>query len=148
MTAERERRLLMILELIGSRPIHTQEELAQALTERGWSVTQSSVSRDIARLRLAKVDGAYRRPPSESPSANPDERRVAEGVLRAEPSGDAIIVLHTPSGDANHVAVALDRLAWPGVVGTLAGDNAIFMAVKDSAAQRTILRRVRRLVTA
>jgi transcriptional regulator of arginine metabolism len=75
---------------------------------------------------------------------NPDERRIADGVLSAEPAGDAIVVVHTPPGEANRVAVAMDRLAWPEVVGTVAGDDTIFLAVKDSMAQRRVLRELRR----
>ena len=73
------------------------------------------------------------------------ERRIAEGVLTVEPAGEALVVLHTPPGEANRVAVALDRLAWPDVVGTIAGDDTIFLAVKDDAAQRRVMGEVRRL---
>ena len=145
MTTDRHKRHLKILELISTRPVQTQEELADALTALGWEVTQSSVSRDIAALRLIKVDGAYRRPPPRVPRSDPDERRVGEGVLTMETAGDALVVLHTPPGEANHVAVALDRLAWPDVIGSIAGDDTIFLAVKDSKAQRRVLGAVRRL---
>ena len=145
MTADRRQRHLKILELISTRVIRTQEELADALTALGWEVTQSSVSRDVSSLRLAKVDGAYRRPPARAAQNDPDERRVGEGVLTMEIAGDALLVLHTPPGEANHVAVALDRLAWPEVLGSIAGDDTIFLAVKDAAAQRRVLREVRRL---
>jgi transcriptional regulator of arginine metabolism len=145
MTADRRKRHLKILELISTRPVRTQEELAEALAAQGWEVTQSSVSRDIAALRLAKFDGAYRRPPPRASRTDPDERRVAEGVLTVETAGDALVVLHTPPGEANHVAVALDRLAWPEVIGTIAGDDTIFLAVKDPAAQRRVVRSVRGL---
>jgi transcriptional regulator of arginine metabolism len=91
-----------------------------------------------------KVDGVYRRPFRETAVVDPDERRIAEGVLTAEPAGDALVVLRTPPGEANRVAVALDRLAWPDVVGTIAGDDTIFLAVKDQSAQRRVLRDVRR----
>lgn len=148
MTADRRKRHLKILELISTRPVHTQEELADALTALGWEVTQSSVSRDIAALRLIKVDGAYRRPPPRATRTDPDERRVGEGVLTMETAGDALVVLHTPPGEANHVAVALDRLAWPDIIGTIAGDDTIFLAVKDSVAQRRVLRKFRKLVSA
>ena len=148
MTADRRKRHLKILELISTRAIRTQEGLADALSAQGWDVTQSSVSRDIAALRLIKVDGAYRRPPSRAPQSDPDERRVGEGVLTTETAGDALIVLHTPPGEANHVAVALDRLAWPDVIGSIAGDDTIFLAVKDAKSQRRVLREVRRLNTA
>ena len=147
MTSDRRKRHLKILELISTRAVRTQEELADALTAQGWKVTQSSVSRDIAALRLVKVDGAYRRPPPRAPRSDPDEQRVGEGVLTMETAGDALVVLHTPPGEANHVAVALDRLAWPAVLGSIAGDDTIFLAVKDSRAQRQVLREVRRLAS-
>ena len=145
MTADRRKRHLKILELISTRPVRTQEELADALTALGWEVTQSSVSRDIAALRLIKVDGAYRRPPARAARSDPDEQRVSEGVLTIETAGDALAVVHTPPGEANHVAVALDRLAWPEVIGTLAGDDTIFIAVKDLRSLRRVVREIRRL---
>ena len=145
MTADRRKRHLKILELITTRPVRTQEELAEALTSQGWEVTQSSVSRDVAALRLIKADGAYRKPPPRSAPTHPDERRVAEGVLTMDTAGDALIVLHTAPGEANRVAVALDRLAWPEVVGTIAGDDTIFLAVRNPASQRRLIRQVRRL---
>jgi len=136
MTADRRKRHLKILEVISTRAVRTQEELAEALAAQGWDVTQSSVSRDIAALRLVKVDGAYRRPSRGASPIDPDERRIAEGVLTIE-----------QPGEANRVAVALDRLAWPEVVGTIAGDDTIFLAVKDGRTQRRVLREVRRLCT-
>jgi transcriptional regulator of arginine metabolism len=147
MTADRRKRHLKILEIISTRAVHTQEELAEALAAEGWEVTQPSVSRDITALRLVKADGAYRRAPRASATQDPDERRIAEGVLTCEPAGDALLVLHTPPGEANRVAVALDRLAWPDIVGTIAGDDTIFLAVKDTAGQRRALRQIRRLVS-
>lgn len=149
MSGDRRKRHLKILELISTRPIHTQEELADALSSEGWKVTQSSVSRDITTLKLVKMDGAYHRPARVSAEPeHPDERRIAEGVLTAEPAGDALCVLHTPAGEANRVAVAIDRLAWGDVIGTIAGDDTIFLAVKNGAAQTRVLRHLRRLAEA
>jgi transcriptional regulator of arginine metabolism len=145
MTADRRKRHLKVLELISTRAVRTQEELAEALAAEGWEVTQSSVSRDIAALRLIKVDGAYRRPASVVIPADPNERRIADGVLTAEAAGDALVVVHTPAGEANRVAVALDRLAWPEVAGTIAGDDTIFIAVKGPAARRRVLEALGRL---
>ncbi|HEY3012852.1 MAG TPA: hypothetical protein VGJ36_08910 [Gemmatimonadales bacterium] len=145
MTADRRKRHLKILELISTRAVHTQEELAEALAAQGWDVTQSSVSRDIAALRLIKVDGAYRRPPPRAGGTDPDERRISEGVLTIDTAGEALVVLHTSPGEANRVAVALDRLAWPDLAGTIAGDDTIFLAVKDLRAQRQVVRELRRL---
>ena len=145
MTADRRKRHLKILELISPRAIRTQEELAEALAAEGWEVTQSSVSRDITSLRLIKMNGVYRRPATTASPVDPDLRRIADGVLTVEPAGEALVVLHTPPGEANRVAVALDRLAWPDVVGTIAGDDTIFLAVKDGGAQRRVMGEVRRL---
>jgi transcriptional regulator of arginine metabolism len=66
-------------------------------------------------------------------------------VLSAEPAGDSLVVVHTPPGEANRVAVALDRLAWPQVVGTIAGDDTIFLAVRRAEDQRSVLREMQRL---
>src|SRR5438552_19208329 len=109
MTEDRRRRHLKILELITTHAIRTQEELADALAREGWEVTQSSVSRDIAALHLIKVEGVYRRPgAAQRPRHDPDEQRIAEGVLAIEPAGDALLVLHAPPGEANRVGAALD----------------------------------------
>ena len=143
MTAERKRRHLRILELISTRAVRTQEELAEMLTADGWEVTQSSVSRDIASLRLVKMDGAYRRPPpGPRVVTDPDELRIAEGVLSCETAGETLVVVRTAPGEANRVAVAMDRLAWSEVVGTIAGDDTIFIAVKDPGAQRRVTRTI------
>jgi transcriptional regulator of arginine metabolism len=146
MSAERRKRLLKILELISTRAIRTQEDLAEALATEGWTVTQSSVSRDMKALRLVKVNGAYHRPASRAlDSPDPDQRRIAEDVIGVEPAGDALIVLHTPPGEASAVGLALDRLAWGDVIGTIAGDDTIFVAVRDTSAQRRLIRELKKM---
>lgn len=146
MPSEREQRRRRILEIVTASDLRTQEDLAAALAADGWPVTQSSVSRDVAALGLVKVDGAYRRPPRTARTrGNADERRIAEAVLTAQPSGSALVVLRTAAGEANHAAVGLDRLAWPEVVGTLAGDDTIFVAVKDTRSQRRLIARLGKL---
>ena len=145
MSADRRKRHLKILELISTRGLHTQEELAAALAEEGWEVTQSSVSRDIAALGLVKVAGAYRKPESAAVhSDDPDERRIADGLIGIDPAG-SLLVLHTLPGEAGRVGAALDRLAWPDIVGTLAGDDTIFVAVRDAPARRRVARSLERL---
>lgn len=146
MTADRKKRHLRILELISTRRITTQEELAEALRAEEWSVTQSSVSRDITALGLVKVEGAYAKPVRALKShEDPDERRIAESLLTVDRAGDALLVIHTPPGEANRVAAALDRLAWTEVLGTIAGDDTIFLALRDGRAQREVQKRLTKL---
>lgn len=146
MTADRKKRHLRILELISTRRIETQEELAEALRAEEWEVTQSSVSRDITALGLVKVDGAYARPARVvKERSDPDERRIAESLLTVDTAGEALLVIHTPPGEANRVAAALDRLAWTEVLGTIAGDDTIFLALRDGRAQRDVQRRLAKL---
>jgi transcriptional regulator of arginine metabolism len=144
MSLERRKRHLKILELVATRPMHTQDELAEALAQEGWEVTQSSVSRDIGTLGLIKVDGIYQRAALArlQEIADPNERRLASSLLAVDPAGDAMLVLHTPPGEAPRVGSALDLLAWPEVVGTIAGDDTIFVATRNASAQGTIQRRL------
>ena len=76
---------------------------------------------------------------------DPNERRIAESVLTIDPAGDALLVLHTPPGEAQRVGSALDLLAWPEIVGTIAGDDTIFLAMVNAAAQSTVARRLHAL---
>jgi transcriptional regulator of arginine metabolism len=146
MKGDRRQRQLKILELISTHAIHTQDELADALAREGWQVTQSSVSRDIGALHLVKVDGSYRpAAAARRRPADPDESRITEGVLAIEPAGDALLVVHTPPGEANRVGAALDRLAWPEVLGNISGDDTIFIAVRNPAGQRRVLTALRKL---
>lgn len=147
MTSDRRQRQLRILELVETRTLATQEDLANALRDEGWTVTQSSVSRDIAALGLVKIAGAYRRPPAAAlQSDDPDERRIAEAVLAIDAAGDALVILHTPPGEASRVGAALDRLAWSPILGTIAGDDTIFIATNGRQQQRKLMAELRSLV--
>lgn len=144
---DRRQRHLKILELIETHAISTQEEMADALAREGWEVTQSSVSRDIAALKLVKIDGVYHRPTAtRPPRRDPDEQRIVEGVLAFTPAGDVLLVIHTPPGEANRVGAALDRLAWPEVLGNISGDDTIFLAMRDQAGQRRVVRQLTQLI--
>jgi len=145
--SEREQRRLKILAIVSDRAIHTQEELAAALAQEGWPTSQATVSRDVTELGLVKANGVYRRPPAPvAPQGSADEQWIVEGVLRFAPAGENLVVLHTLPGDAQSVARAIDRLAWAEVVGTVAGDDTIFVAVDGRSPQRGVLRTLRRLI--
>ncbi len=150
MSQERSKRHLKILELVATRPVRTQDELAEALAQEGWEVTQSSVSRDIATLGLVKAEGIYQRSAAAylREITDPNERRLAESLLSVDRAGDAMLVLHTPPGEAQRVGSALDLLAWPEIVGTLAGDDTIFVAARNAAAQERIHQHLKRITGA
>jgi len=124
----------MILEAIVESRIETQEQMVAALAKRGIEASQASVSRDITALRLVKADGRWTAPPRELSAANPLEERIAGRLRSVAPAGDHLLVLKTPPGEAQGVALALDGLERGGVVGTLAGDDTIFVAVIGATA--------------
>jgi transcriptional regulator of arginine metabolism len=137
-----------ILDAISQRRIETQEQMVSALADLGFEVSQASVSRDIAALGLVKIEGRWTASPAESPAQASSQRRIAEGLTSVAPAGDHLLVLRTPPGEAQGVALALDNLAPEGVVGTIAGDDTIFVATTDSAAGIAITDWLRTLITA
>ena len=114
--------------LITDREISTQGELVKLLKKEGFDVTQSSVSRDLEELGVAKAQGYYVMPGAIG--AGPQMR-----LTNVRTAGDALIVLKCEPGFASAISAELDRHSLPGVVGTLAGDDTIFIAVSG----RTVL---------
>jgi len=123
-----------ILELIAAKPIATQEELATQLAKRGFKATQSSVSRDVMRLGLAKLDGYYVAPE--------DAVKVGGPITAIDTAGDNIIVVKTDVGLAQPAALTIDRASINEIVGTVAGDDTILIAVKNAAAQRLAIKKI------
>jgi transcriptional regulator of arginine metabolism len=119
-----------ILQLIRTRTIHTQDELAQALKEVGVPATQVTLSRDIRDLRLAKTPEGYRRLTPEP--AGPAFRMLVSEFLIDIRKAQNLLVLKTSPGHANSVAVALDHESWPEIVGTVAGDDTILVILPDA----------------
>ncbi len=139
-----------ILEIVASRAIHTQEEMVKALQDRQMIATQATVSRDIRELRLTKVtsqDGTYFYAMPENPEPVSQQRRfllVMESILSVENAMN-LVVVKTLSGSASAVAEVLDSMAWPDVVGTLAGDNTIMIVTRDLAGAELVVQRIRGL---
>lgn len=143
-----------ILEIVDARAIRTQAELVDALAERGIEVTQATVSRDIRRLGLVKVqdaDGASRYalpPPGDAPAGA--ARDALRGALREFATdtavGGALLAVRTQVGAANAVAVAIDRARLPGVVATLAGDDTILVLTRNEEDRARVLDEIRRLL--
>ncbi len=140
-----------MIELIEKHDIETQEELAGYLKEAGFSVTQATVSRDIRELKLSKV-----------PSGNGKQKYV---VLKQEDShlGDKyirvlkdgfvsmdmaqnILVVKTVSGMAMAVAAAVDAMKFPEIVGCIAGDDTIMVAVRTVEETRTLMEKIHAMI--
>jgi transcriptional regulator of arginine metabolism len=133
---ERQKR---ILNLIRAKRIGTQEELRHQLERAGVAATQSSVSRDLEELGVVKHHGWYA-----LPHANGD---AARGLLSLEVAGDVLVVAKTLPGRASAVAVEIDDAALPEIVGTLAGEDTIFIAVREQKVQRATIKRIWELVS-
>ena len=125
-----------ILEIINARRVGTQQKLAKELLRRGIVATQSSVSRDIVELGLTKINGYYT-------AAQP---LMAGGpVFEIETAGDNLIVIKTDVGQASPAALAIDRAKIEEVIGTVAGDDTMFVAVKNLEAQRAAIKKIIKL---
>lgn len=124
-----------ILDLIREHRIATQEDLAARLEAKGFAVNQSSVSRDLIELGIVKANGKYVAP----------EARVAFDSIRPrtlEIAGESLIVGKTESGLASAVCVRIDNAQIEEIVGTIAGEDTIFIAVRGQKEQRIALKKV------
>ena len=131
----KEKRQQKIRDLIKSRNISTQNELAELLTKPNFSVTQSSVSRDLEQLGVIKLNSFYA-----LPQAFDEPRKF--GLLSLETAGENLIVAKCESGLASAVAVKIDGARIAEIVGTIAGDDTIFIAVKDTKSQKTVIKKI------
>jgi transcriptional regulator of arginine metabolism len=142
---------MRILELIRERPISTQDQLTEVLRSEGIEVTQATISRDVRELRLIKVpgeDGHYQYSLPDDPAGNSRLerlRRHLHDLLVGVDFSENLIVLRTLPGTANAVAVGIDRLGWPEILGTLAGDDTILLVVRTRELTQEIARRIRDL---
>ena len=123
-----------ILSLIRAKAIGTQEDLRALLERTGVAATQSSVSRDLEELGVVKQHGHYTLPRTNG--------NGARGLLSLDQAGDSLIIARTFPGLASAVAVEIDAAAIPEVVGTIAGEDTIFIAVRDTKAQRTVMKEI------
>jgi transcriptional regulator of arginine metabolism len=126
-----------ILKLIGSRHLHTQEDLTKALKSLGIFTTQATLSRDIRELGLIKTPGGYART-AEAPPQGPDLETVVREFLLDVRVAQNLLVLKTPPAGANPLASALDRAEWPDVVGTIQGDDTVLVVAPDVAAAQVL----------
>ncbi len=122
-----------ILKLIRAKRIPTQDDLARELKNTyGIETTQVTLSRDIRDLGLVKTPEGYRQ--LEAAPQGPDVESAAGELLQDARVAQNLIVLRTSPGNANALAVALDKADWPEIVGTIAGDDTILVVTPDSSA--------------
>ena len=133
-----------ILRILRAAPVRKQDELVHRLREEGHEVTQSSISRDLRDLGVLKAGGRYL-PPEDGNRSLDDFGTLRQFVRGVATAGSALTVLRTTIGAAQSVAIAIDKAAWPEVVGTISGDDTIFIATDTAAAQATLVARLRDL---
>ena len=135
----------MIHRLVSRGGVSTQADLRRMLGGRGYRVDPATVSRDIRELGLVKAAGGYATVEDVAPDRGAPPRGVIPRLLRNLATSGNLVILKTEPGQAPSLAVALDRLAWREVAGTLAGDDTVFVAATGSASARRLTRKIREL---
>jgi len=132
--------------IIRDGVVGRQAELVRLLKRAGYPVTQSSVSRDLRDLGVAKLGDRYVLP-EDAATPVAGLATVAAFVQDAVPAGPHLTVVRTTIGSAQSVALAIDRARWPEVVGTISGDDTIFIATATERAQRALLDHLRSIAS-
>jgi transcriptional regulator of arginine metabolism len=149
----RSRRHGTIRTMLRRRKLRSQAELGAALTDAGHGVNQSTLCRDLRDLGVAKVDGIYRLPshPDVAPAvaddpAAPGRLALARFVTSAVPAGPNLLVLRCAVGTGSAVGLAIDSERWSEVIGTVAGDDTLFVATATRRDQSAVLSQLRSIV--
>jgi transcriptional regulator of arginine metabolism len=138
-----------IRDAITSHPVYNQDELRRLLFKRGHRVTQATLSRDIHELGLVKTDEGYQFPASDEGSANawlPSVERLIHEFVYEVKTAQNIVVVKTSAGSAQPVAAALDAEGWPEVVGTVGGDDTVFIVSPNNKDAEKLLSRIKELL--
>jgi transcriptional regulator of arginine metabolism len=141
-----------ILALVDQEPFRNQQMLQRRLRALGFRATQATLSRDIKELGLVKraSDGAYQRAQQEP--ANPEaaaaalERVVGQYLTRID-RVDQLVLVRTGAGQAQPVALAIDRAGLPEVAGTIAGDDTVLVVVRSARHAEALVRHLERFAS-
>ena len=142
-TLEQNERRQAIARLLAEHVVNRQAELVELLRAEGYPATQSSVSRDLRDLNAAKLKNGYSLPKPVELGDEESLQIVADLVRDIRPAGPNLLVVITAVGAAQRVAVTLDQMGWPEIVGTVSGDDTIFVATIGSNEQRRLRGRLR-----
>src|SRR5437667_824722 len=141
------RRQAVILELVDREALHSQDHLRRRLHRRGFDATQATISRDIKELGLVKRagDGAYQRmgPDEATPASSLAAlERAAAAFLRGVERVQQLVVIRTGAGQAQPLAIAIDRAQLTETVGTIGGDDTILVVARDARRAAALARRL------
>ena len=123
-----------LLSLVRAKPFANQAELRDSLERAGFATTQSSLSRDLEELGIVKHRGHYAIPKTNG--------NAARGLVSLDLCGENLVIARTEPGLASGVAVGIDGAVISEIVGTLAGEDTIFIAVGDAKAQRAAMKKI------
>jgi transcriptional regulator of arginine metabolism len=140
---QQHERRQVIARLLKEHNISRQSELVELLRAEGYPATQSSVSRDLKDLGAAKLKNGYSLPEAIDVRNAESMLTVTEFIRDVRAAGPNLLVVSTAIGAAQRVAVTLDRIAWPEIVGTVSGDDTIFIATSSATQQRRLRGRLR-----
>jgi transcriptional regulator of arginine metabolism len=141
------RRQAAVLDIVSRDPVRSQEQLRQRLFQRGFDVTQATLSRDIKELGLVKraADGSYQPAPEGDPTAPASDaarhtlQRALVDYLAGIQQSQQLLVLRTGPGEAQPLALAIDRARLTDVLGTIAGDDTILVIARDARVARALI---------
>lgn len=140
-------RHIKIREIISGQEIDTQDELVEALRKAGFQVTQATVSRDIKELMLIKVptdEGKYKYSLPTAQRYNPVQklqRSLVDSFVHIDHTGNLVVIKCLP-GTANSVAVLIDNMEWPDLLGTICGDDTILLICRDEKYSHFIIEQI------
>lgn len=136
----KQKRQEELTEIIRSKKIGSQLQIQEELERHNIHATQASISRDFVELGVVKIKGIY-----QLPTIVTKEVPMGE-ILDIDTAGDSLIVVKTPPGQASMTALAVDRMKFKGVVGTVAGDDTFFVATKSRSEQKVVLKQLLKLM--
>lgn len=142
----KQQRQDLVLDIIRNREVRNQLELIKLLEEKGVAATQSSISRDIHDLSIAKMDGRYVVAVLPVPTTGevqvPTDRSSKAMVSAMLPAGPNLLIVKTFNGGATSFSLSIDRARWPEVLGTVASDDTVFIATAGKREQLRLMARL------
>lgn len=142
---EQHRRRELIADVLARGPVESQEKLTEMLAKHGVRATQATISRDLREIGAVKGPDGYVLPTVPPPGSEIGLERALKGFVKGVDRGATLVVLKTGPGHAPLVAAELDKTPPAGVIGTIAGDDTIFIATRSERAAVQLVQRLRTL---